>query len=99
MSTDGSDLTVSATGTGSNLVTNPTRFTQDIVKDTNTTSTDGRTIMGQNTFTAINTDGTRGVLSNQGVELQNSSGVALSCLLYTSPSPRDRQKSRMPSSA
>ena len=26
-------------------------------------------------------------------------GLALSCLLYTSPSPRDRQKSRMPSSA
>ena len=26
-------------------------------------------------------------------------GVALGCLLYTSPSPRDRQKSRMPSSA
>ena len=25
--------------------------------------------------------------------------VADSCLLYTSPSPRDRQKSRMPSSA
>ena len=25
--------------------------------------------------------------------------VALACLLYTSPSPRDRQKSRMPSSA
>ena len=25
--------------------------------------------------------------------------VAYSCLLYTSPSPRDRQKSRMPSSA
>ena len=25
--------------------------------------------------------------------------VAISCLLYTSPSPRDRQKSRMPSSA
>ena len=24
---------------------------------------------------------------------------ALDCLLYTSPSPRDRQKSRMPSSA
>ena len=24
---------------------------------------------------------------------------ALACLLYTSPSPRDRQKSRMPSSA
>ena len=26
-------------------------------------------------------------------------GLAFSCLLYTSPSPRDRQKSRMPSSA
>ena len=26
-------------------------------------------------------------------------GVSDSCLLYTSPSPRDRQKSRMPSSA
>jgi len=78
MSTDGADLTVSGTGTGKNVITNDTRFTQDIVKDTNTTSTDGRTIMGQNTFTAINTDGTRGVLSNSGVELQNSSGVALS---------------------
>ena len=28
----------------------------------------------------------------------NSSGTHI-CLLYTSPSPRDRQKSRMPSSA
>ena len=27
------------------------------------------------------------------------SGMAEDCLLYTSPSPRDRQKSRMPSSA
>ena len=26
-------------------------------------------------------------------------GKAYDCLLYTSPSPRDRQKSRMPSSA
>ena len=26
-------------------------------------------------------------------------GVPYACLLYTSPSPRDRQKSRMPSSA
>ena len=27
------------------------------------------------------------------------SSKAINCLLYTSPSPRDRQKSRMPSSA
>ena len=30
--------------------------------------------------------------------LQMATGMA-TCLLYTSPSPRDRQKSRMPSSA
>ena len=30
---------------------------------------------------------------------QKSGGLPLCCLLYTSPSPRDRQKSRMPSSA
>eukprot|EP01015_Nassula_variabilis_P013466 TRINITY_DN21085_c0_g1_i1.p3 TRINITY_DN21085_c0_g1~~TRINITY_DN21085_c0_g1_i1.p3 ORF type:complete len:130 (+),score=22.39 TRINITY_DN21085_c0_g1_i1:76-465(+) len=29
----------------------------------------------------------------------NSAGESSNCLLYTSPSPRDRQKSRMPSSA
>ena len=29
----------------------------------------------------------------------NDDGLACDCLLYTSPSPRDRQKSRMPSSA
>ena len=32
------------------------------------------------------------------VILQNNT-VSINCLLYTSPSPRDRQKSRMPSSA
>ena len=30
---------------------------------------------------------------------QQKNVVAYGCLLYTSPSPRDRQKSRMPSSA
>ena len=36
------------------------------------------------------------------LDLKNSSFIGLHpvpCLLYTSPSPRDRQKSRMPSSA
>ena len=32
-------------------------------------------------------------------EENDSSAESKSCLLYTSPSPRDRQKSRMPSSA
>ena len=32
-------------------------------------------------------------------KLASENGKSLDCLLYTSPSPRDRQKSRMPSSA
>ena len=32
-------------------------------------------------------------------ELQKIGKIPEGCLLYTSPSPRDRQKSRMPSSA
>ena len=42
------------------------------------------------------------LLSDQiGIQTDNMFGKARieSCLLYTSPSPRDRQKSRMPSSA
>ena len=33
------------------------------------------------------------------IDLLKEKGKQLSCLLYTSPSPRDRQKSRMPFSA
>ena len=38
----------------------------------------------------------RGLTSN---ELNEFRKLSRHCLLYTSPSPRDRQKSRMPSSA
>ena len=75
LGTSGSGLIIS--GQGETTVTNSTRFTQDIIKDGNSTSSDGRTIMGQNTFTAINTDGTRSVLSSTGVELQDNSGNPL----------------------
>ena len=34
-----------------------------------------------------------------GVKARLHGSLAFTCLLYTSPSPRDRQKSRMPSSA
>ena len=42
--------------------------------------------------------------SREAVELRDGDknrylGKGVTCLLYTSPSPRDRQKSRMPSSA
>ena len=40
-------------------------------------------------------DGRRG----GGDEIAARPGVAVVCLLYTSPSPRDRTRSRMPSSA
>tara|TARA_R100001440_G_scaffold39688_1_gene59207 strand:+ start:5310 stop:7433 length:2124 start_codon:yes stop_codon:yes gene_type:complete len=73
LTTDGTNLNIG--GNGTNVISNSTRFTQDIVKDTDTTANNGRTIMGQNSFTAINTDGTRSVLSSTGISLQNSSGV------------------------
>ena len=73
LGTDGTDLLIS--GTGSNIISNPSRFTQDLVVDSNTTTNDGRTIMGQNTVTAIAANGTRAVLSASGISLQNSSGT------------------------
>ena len=39
------------------------------------------------------------ITAKQGVSRTDSYSLYLACLLYTSPSPRDRQKSRMPSSA
>ena len=40
-----------------------------------------------------------GSFTFSGVNLVTITGNGRGCLLYTSPSPRDRQKSRMPSSA
>ena len=37
--------------------------------------------------------------SEGSIKIGGSIKVSMNCLLYTSPSPRDRQKSRMPSSA
>ena len=73
LTTDGTNLNIG--GNGTNVISNNTRFTQDIVRDTDTTANNGRTVMGQNSVTAINTDGTRSVLSSTGISLQNSSGV------------------------
>jgi len=73
LGTDGSNLLVS--GTGSNIISNSTRFAQDLVVDSNTTANDGRTIMGQNTVTAIATNGNRAVLSATGISLQDSTGA------------------------
>ena len=57
-------------------------------------------IMGENLTLPIKITPT-GDIFIPTVGLVNVSGLTLNnaCLLYTSPSPRDRQKSRMPSSA
>ncbi len=72
LGTDGSDLLIS--GNGSNIISNSTRFTQNLVVDSNTAANDGRTIIGQNTVTAIAANGSRAVLSSTGISLQDSSG-------------------------
>ena len=38
-------------------------------------------------------------LANQKAEIEKKNEELMSCLLYTSPSPRDKRQSRMPSSA
>ena len=44
-------------------------------------------------------DGVSGVIPKIDVQRGKYFTESMSCLLYTSPSPRDRQKARMPSSA
>ena len=44
-------------------------------------------------------DALYGAQTQRAVDNFPISGKPMPCLLYTSPSPRDRQKSRMPSSA
>ena len=44
-------------------------------------------------------DKTPGLLVMKQIASKNRTKESNNCLLYTSPSPRDRQKSRMPSSA
>ena len=46
-------------------------------------------------------NGKSGALEKRIIEegADSSADLYITCLLYTSPSPRDRQKSRMPSSA
>ena len=45
------------------------------------------------------TDALAKLLIEKGLITREEFMQKISCLLYTSPSPRDRQKSRMPSSA
>ena len=73
---------------GDHPLANPTEF--EIPQRTYSGSTRG---IGQLIFGPFNEFGHRIVQS------KSDEGNNVFCLLYTSPSPRDRQKSRMPSSA
>ena len=56
--------------------------------------------IGENTIRAIAMDATDGL--SRGMKVVNTGkpiAMPIGCLLYTSPSPRDRTRSRMPSSA
>ena len=58
------------------------------------------TATGGRTGSAKSSDGRLDVTLDTVKELGGAGGAGTNpCLLYTSPSPRDRQKSRMPSSA
>ena len=57
----------------------------------------GRLIDGQWTKTSIITSDDRGAYDR--IPRSFREIIAESCLLYTSPSPRDKRQSRMPSSA
>ena len=52
----------------------------------------------------VGTSGARATLSGTSMtvdldQIGDTNALAIACLLYTSPSPRDRTRSRMPSSA
>ena len=64
-----------------------------LVTTLNTTSHGTLTV--ENSNITHNGDGSATITTGEGV----SYVIDGACLLYTSPSPRDRQKSRMPSSA
>ena len=54
---------------------------------------------GSNVQFAVDPKTGRMIVIEMNPRVSRSSALASNCLLYTSPSPRDRQKSRMPSSA
>ena len=63
------------------------------------TSITGINTVGIYTVGVTATAGGVGVASTSYIKNIIMHNTGLGCLLYTSPSPRDRQKSRMPSSA
>ena len=87
---------VTITGPGADLLTLDAGNGTDSIFDTN----DGFRIFDINDGTNALIDVALSGLTLTGGDVSNNGGAIRNrCLLYTSPSPRDRQKSRMPSSA
>ena len=57
------------------------------------------TTLGYHEMTPIQALSLPAILSGKDVIGQGKTGSGKTCLLYTSPSPRDKRQSRMPSSA
>ena len=58
-----------------------------------------RVYLGGNRLFISNDSGVSWIKTKDLTKKTNRESLSIICLLYTSPSPRDRQKSRMPSSA
>ena len=86
---------VNGTNSGASLAQRQEDLTFSIAADTVLNSSSAIDSSGNNYGFSINSTGTS--LSQNGPSLPPND--TYTCLLYTSPSPRDRQKSRMPSSA
>ena len=68
----------------------------DYFKKCSSLSTDTRSLNKKSIFFALKGDNFNG---NKFAEEAIKNGASYACLLYTSPSPRDVEESRMPSSA
>ena len=83
---DSQGLPLCVIGGGSNMLVSDTPFEGVVVRDAR------RSISVLDEAAPVEDDG-------RVVHVNAEAGCNWDCLLYTSPSPRDRQKSRMPSSA
>ena len=93
-------MTASAANAGGIVTKHATsvQLTVDAARTTASRVGNSYAISGTNVGTSDGT--TAGMLSTGTISSGvYSPGTITACLLYTSPSPRDRQKSRMPSSA
>ena len=74
-------------------------FFQAVARDNFSNPAKDRNIYVQSTIIQNTTTGTKVLIETHKSSTDAMGVFNITCLLYTSPSPRDRQKSRMPSSA